>query len=216
MSWSARGAHAVCHTAVPAAQTTLTVPLSQRYHLLQEVVAQGLSNFVISDDLQQELLHHCCICHQWVVNSRAVKTHHQKTHAIPAETLKAVHHRCQSFGSLITAPCHFCGGTVNKSNRPRHAGTCTALYQLVLSTLKMQVMFFDPEEKEVFGPVTSNPQQGGRQASKAARTRKGISVQPRRADQLPKARDTRSRSQEPSLGPAKTGGRRISPNRTGS
>ena len=123
----------------PAAPTSSTevlaqseaVPFVQRFADLRRIADSryefARNNIQICGHLKQ----HCCLCLQWVADTRRIKQHHAQTHPeLNAEVIKQATDVCATFASSMTVPCPFCGGQVNKSNVPRHARMCTVLYQL--------------------------------------------------------------------------------------
>ena len=110
-------------------------PLVQQHELLQRLADHQLDSSKIADEVRAQIIQNCCICGQWIADSRQVKQHIRQSHT----DIWNKHHAdidtlCATFGRSITVPCGFCGtDKINSSNRPRHAKLCGVLFQTLLA-----------------------------------------------------------------------------------
>ena len=125
-------------TVVPTAEMepTLTkqepTPLVERHDDIQKLLDAGLETVQDIAGLTDELKRRCCYCRQWIGDTRHVKQHIKKLHSAEWQQLEKVAlSRCHQFANRITAPCSFCGASVQE--RPRHARHCTVLFQLSMA-----------------------------------------------------------------------------------
>ena len=111
-------------------------PIVKRAHLLEHWHAKGVSSLLHSlrdeTDLRKELMQHCCLCRQWMSDSRRFKTHVQKSHP---EVYAACHEQavadCKGLESSLMCPCDYCGQSF--THKARHVAGCSVLYQVALA-----------------------------------------------------------------------------------
>ena len=144
-----------------------TKPLVERPRIVRELLRTNLACVREIAGLVDSLARHCCICFQWVGDTRHVKMHIMKTHAaIWSKHSAAVAEAAAKWGKGalgIGNPCQFCGLSYNSSHRGRHAKGCTIIFQCLLACQ----IFLESE---------------------AAHGRSGDSVLPTPSSQLPRAK----------------------------
>ena len=114
-------------------------PFVHRHAELRQLVASNYGYARNNPSLCDHLKQHCCLCLQWVADTRHIKQHHKKSHPeLAAGLIQKAITVCATFASGMTVPCPYCGVAVERSNVPRHARSCTVLYQLALSVTVAQ------------------------------------------------------------------------------
>ncbi|CAE7793614.1 unnamed protein product [Symbiodinium sp. CCMP2592] len=93
--------------------------------------------------LQEELLHHCCLCRQWTPARGGTKIHLRGSHAKEWEQAgKAAEHNCLNYASFVTSStgCPFCLAPkfADKRAARAHAQNCQVLFQLVFLRILRQ------------------------------------------------------------------------------
>ena len=113
------------------------LPLLKRRGLAQAWVSGG-SRQCIRDlanvDLSRECREHCCICRQWIADTRHMKQHIKQSHPhVYAKFRQLVVADCAALSGAVLAsqPCPYCHRSATTKPK-RHAKMCTVLYQVAL------------------------------------------------------------------------------------
>ena len=110
------------------------LPFVKWHNTLQQLYDTNYKSAHNNAEILAELEHRCCLCRQWSPDYRQHKQRLRKSHSELTPALDTlVTQRCSSFAKRFPIPCPFCRREVLASHRNRHATTCNALYQLVLS-----------------------------------------------------------------------------------
>ena len=159
-------------------------PLVQQHELLQRLADHQLDSSKIADEVRAQIIQNCCICGQWIADSRQVKQHIRQSHT----DIWNKHHAdidtlCATFGRSITVPCGFCGtDKINSSNRPRHAKLCGVLFQTLLAIrIAQQVKAMSEQEMGFFRHLLPN---GGGENARGTGTGDSSTRPPTMADRL--------------------------------
>ena len=112
------------------------LPMIQRAeHLLgwhDGGAAALLSSLRTNVELRKELMQHCCVCRQWMSDSRRFKTHIEKAHSELFDTChEDALNDCRGLTGAIMNPCEYCEQPLTK--KVRHALGCPVLYQVAFA-----------------------------------------------------------------------------------
>ena len=139
---------AVASTAQVPAQTVDSVAASPVPYLelarSMDATARDPRTMTLSKDLQDELLHHCAICRQWLPNFRYVKIHYTRVHPQQWQQHQAQTQqwRRQHIPKTVHE-CAWCGGRPSKGNV--HSDTCPVLFQVTMVNAIIQAELQGPE-----------------------------------------------------------------------
>ena len=113
------------------------LPLLKRRGLVQAWVSEG-SRRCIRDltnvDLSRECREHCCICRQWIADTRHMKQHIKQSHPhVYAKYHQQLVADCAALSGTVLASqaCPYCHRSATTKPK-RHAEMCTVLYQVAL------------------------------------------------------------------------------------
>ena len=132
--WTELNKHITGNFCQAAPVDEITEPIKDTYlQQARDLPAESRDprTMVLTDDLKEELLHHCAICRQWQPNSRYIKIHYTRVHPDYWRQHQA---STQNWRRLhiprIKAHCTWCGGTPSAGGI--HSDSCPVLFQITM------------------------------------------------------------------------------------
>ena len=115
----------------PIPHTEITPQPDSIWARAMNIIAEGGLPALLRHPINQELLHHCGICGQWLATPTALKNHYRSKHAIAFSRLAGLVDKLVLRSGIALNPCLYCN--VSHRHPRQHLSHCVSCFLHSLS-----------------------------------------------------------------------------------